>query len=276
MDPILRRLPDAYPWLIPVDTTNMDLADTQVRVEVTVTSQSQIQAFGTSVTVGPTLEMPLRGTKPHEILTDRTARVAVTHHALHDLAVGARTGSVVLTDELHGRVLRMIRTGDVIDGRNALEVVYPNVADLSWDDIDQIRRHPGVRSLRTQLRYIEAAASESGRIDDRRVLRQLGRDLDRANERTSRGGRVLRGGLKLAFGEVIGLVATAAAGAPIPGAGSIAVAGAAELKRGIAYRRHWIGTHRLIASRTAAAAARGLPTRAPAVTSDERDKSAGP
>jgi hypothetical protein len=142
-EPLKRSLPHAYPWLTfgPFDLFPDD--------KKTV-SKMVAQDEGDGV---------LRG-----LIPDEFPRKLVIASANFALVLGSRMDATVSLDAMHTRALaaRMARgQASSVLGGGALAVVFPSAAALSWEEVDDARNHPGMKSLRARLAEIEAAALEA-------------------------------------------------------------------------------------------------------------------
>jgi hypothetical protein len=91
---------------------------------------------------------------------DHTVRSAIIKHVNHDLALSATNGFAVTQDPLHRRVYESrfrLESGWRPDGF-VLPVVVPSVADLGWQEVADLRRHPGMAAFREVLREVEQQA----------------------------------------------------------------------------------------------------------------------
>jgi hypothetical protein len=157
-----------------------------------------------------------------ELLPEAFVRSAVGHNASIDLVHGARIGAAVSMERLHATVVTArLRRGvaQPVFGARALAILVPAAGDLSWAEIDDLRRHRDLRYLRDALRDIEAAAWEAAASEeaaDRRIRIEYERRLRRANDRME---GTFRGGLvSAALGLVVGELTTLAlAGLPVIG-----------------------------------------------------------
>ena len=123
------------------------------------------------------------------LIPDEFPRKLVIASANFALVLGSRMDATVSLDVMHTRALaaRIARgQASPVLGGGALAVVFPSAAALSWEQVDDARNHPGMKSLRARLAEIEAAALEAsggGRTLEVATMQAyadaLHRDIDR-------------------------------------------------------------------------------------------------
>ena len=106
-----------------------------------------------------------------QLVPEQFVRSQIVSNIADDLAVGLGGNWDVSTDGLHSRVFRArFEERSLFREKGfALPILIPNVTSLSWDDIQQIRRHKAVRQLRDNLLEVESEA-----------LAAAGGDIERA------------------------------------------------------------------------------------------------
>jgi len=164
-----------------------------------------------------------------QILPESFVRKLVLESAHLDLLISGELGAVVSVDPFHGRLLNArVRAGEAypVFGETALTTVFPDVGELSWQDIGEVRRHKDIRYLRDLLAEIGAAAADvatSGQDLAVRIHRDYEQRLHEAIEGVSestRGQRIVAA-TALVVGEAVGvaagLLASSSVGAPMVG-----------------------------------------------------------
>ena len=152
-EPFLGELPDRCDWIVfgkPTDlSANLEKIERQWR---------QVDEASPALT---------------RLLPESFVRSRVLADVCHDLATGASGRWDVSLDRLHGEIVRArFATDGPFEGRSfALPVLVPRVADLSWEDVSEIRRHRSIARLRDVLCEVEAEALE---------IAGTGGDLERA------------------------------------------------------------------------------------------------
>ena len=214
-EPVRRDLPRAYPWLH-FDT--FDLLPDDKRVVSRMVAQDQRDGVLT------------------ELIPEEFPRKLVIGSANFGLVLGSRMGAAVSMDAMHSHALSArVARGQAapVLGAGALTIVFPSAASLSWDEIDEARRTPGMQSLRARLREIEAIAweaADTGLPFDAAVIAAytdaLHREIDalKPSFRGAVGAVVLGAGVSIVTG-------------PLPLAIGV-VAGAIEVVSGAAIARH--------------------------------------
>jgi hypothetical protein len=97
-----------------------------------------------------------------EALPVRFVRSRVIDDANEDLGVGLANGTAVSADRLHQRV--MFKRFEEDSGWQfgfAIGIVLPQVTELPWDAISELRRHRDIEYLRQTLREVEAETLSS-------------------------------------------------------------------------------------------------------------------
>jgi len=157
-------------------------------------------------------------------------RQAVIKNANRDLVIAAANGSAVAIDPLHMQVVAQRFNDD--DGWRlsgySVPVLYPQVADLPWEAIADLRREPNIARFRAVLREVEAetaAEVAAGNVKDAahhayRHLADASGKLDGIGTvvRKAFAGIVIGGGTGTALSPVTGpwgIVATTGAGVGI-------------------------------------------------------------
>jgi hypothetical protein len=160
-----------------------------------------------------------------------------------DLAAAAVAGVSVSIDRRHQTAVRArVTAGDAtpVGGHHALGLVVPG--DISWSDVDELRRMRGMRDYRAVVRDIEAmafAAGGSGLEIDARTRREYQARVDRAIAGMSLGGRAAM--------QLVGFVAGAVADSAQPFIGGAVASGAAFVVQEAiqaARRPTWLSVHR--------------------------------
>lgn len=155
-----------------------------------------------------------------------------------DLLLGAGLGSAVSLDSLHASVVRArVERGEAHPafGSNSLPILVPNVANLEWDDISDLRRQSGLRDFRALIAEIEAAAwdaSTSPASFAALVHQEFESRLRVAQDRVA--GSVGRTIAAASVGFVVGEAVPLAFGIPVVGG---LVGGAAGIVVDVALRR---------------------------------------
>ena len=222
-EPIKRELPRAYEWLDFIPGADLYPDDKRI------------------------VRRMSRDDDCDQVLVDRIpdafSRRLVIGSANFNLVLGARIGAAVSMDRLHREAVEAkIEHGEAnpVFGAHALVVQFPDLGDLSWEDIDAARELPGLPALRALLAEIEEAAwqaAESGMELDEAV-RQL--YVDRFHEAVREAQMSFRGTVAgLVIGGVLSLV-TGPMG-PIAGIATGATVDIAEaVARRESYQRSWM------------------------------------
>lgn len=165
-----------------------------------------------------------------------------------DLLVGAALGAAVNVDRFHARILAArVTDGSVLPlfGPQALTILVPEVRDLSWSDVAQVRANRGLRQYRAVLREVEEAAwdeSSSPPEFARLVHQRFQARLLQVIDASSLPRRLVRAILGVAVGEMLGVVLTQA-----PGVGAVVGMAASAAKETAGWtRRRWVGTHQAL------------------------------
>lgn len=177
---------------------------------------------------------------------DYAARVALARSTVFDLLRISDTGYTLSADPLHAtRLYRRVARGQAhgLFGRLALEVIEPR--ELTWPEVGELRKEPGLVEFRTILRDIEAEARDEATslVDiEHRILRGYGDALARAEGRMpSRRAHAAVAAVGFIVGETAGMIAG------VPLVGGLAGAGAGELAtRAVESRARprWLAVHR--------------------------------
>jgi hypothetical protein len=164
-DPVVRELPEAFDWLVPVEVSYPDLDATS--------QEALLQAAWGPDGVG---EPPF-------------GESVLIRESVGDLVAADAMGAVLHVDTVHERLLSgLVESGSAmpVGGPRALSVACPEVGSLSWSEIDMQRRERGMGDLRKVLQEAEAVAVSGRRgTTDEAILREL---LDRAVARSERAG----------------------------------------------------------------------------------------
>ena len=107
------------------------------------------------------------------LVPENFVRSRLVEHISKDLALGASGGCDVSVDRYHGSVISARFAGDATVKTHgfALPILLPNVGQLTWDAVMQIRRTKEITRFRHVLQEVEAEAFEVART---------GRDLEAA------------------------------------------------------------------------------------------------
>lgn len=145
-----------------------------------------------------------------DLIRDGNSRGVVIDATNQALVLGARIEAATSLDAMHQRVLRARRArgqAAQVFGPRALQLVFPNVDRMAWEDVDSARGMAGLSELRAILAEIEEAAwsvAESGRELDERVRQAYIARFEQAVERLQPS---LRGtAIAIAIGTSLGLV----------------------------------------------------------------------
>lgn len=142
-EPIKRELPRGYSW---IDFGSFDLHPSDRQLAKTLARRELRDGV-------------LRARFPDEF-----SRALVADSAMRSMLLSARMGTALKLDSAHREVMaaRIVRgeARPVLGGR-ALLAVVPDVRNLAWDEIDQIRQLPGLPRLRAILAEVEAASMEA-------------------------------------------------------------------------------------------------------------------
>jgi hypothetical protein len=156
--PFLRELPGEADWFHPVRTS-----------DPTGPAGSLVRNWTTA---------DLRSDSVRKSIPEQFVRSLVVKHANRDLVIAAAAGIAVSQDSLHRRVLDQ-RFNDAADLRPtgfAMPILFPNVGDLSWQQIMELRNHKAMVRFRSIIREVEAGA----------LARANGGDLEAAAHATYR------------------------------------------------------------------------------------------
>lgn len=146
-EPFKRELREAYPWIEFIHVT-LPPPDQRIAKEMA--------------------EADLRDGMLTDLIPDKHSRGVVIDSTNEALVLGARIGAAPSLDAMHQRVLtaRQQRGQAVrVFGHRALQVVFPTVDRMAWEDVDAARGIAGLADLRAILSEIEQAAwsvAESG------------------------------------------------------------------------------------------------------------------
>lgn len=192
------------------------------------------------------------------VISEDFVRDAVIENANHDLVRGASIGAAVSMESLHSKMIRariLSQTAIPAFGHNAIELVLPRAATLSWEDVKAIRSHRDIAYFRDVLREVESVAwSDSTSLSDfrLRIQEEYGDRLRDANRRMM--GNVHGRAINASVGFVVGLLA----GHIIPGEPVLSGVAASAVSLGIdeirsrMTRTRWItvdqAIHRLIST----------------------------
>jgi len=184
-------------------------------------------------------------------------RSQIVSNTAHDLVTGMSAGVEVSVDSFHGKVIsaRYAEDASLQFHGFALQLLVPDAARISWDDVAAIRNMKPLVGLRQVLREIEAEtfdASISGRELAATVQAEYRKRLAAAAlDVESVGAVALFGTAQLVIGSAVGLATMSLSylGALIGAAPGVAATG---LEIGRAFRagrrRSWIGVTEAIAS----------------------------
>jgi hypothetical protein len=189
-------------------------------------------------------------------LPGRFVRGAVIKNANRDLAIAAANDIAVAVDPLHMQVIarRFDDDGGWRLSGYSVPVLYPQVGDLPWEAIAQLRREPNITRFRAVLREVEvetAAEAASGDIEAaanhayQRHLADASGELDGIGTvvRKTFAGIVIGGGIGVATSPITGplgiLVSTGA------GAGVSVITNIRDMSRQ-RRTRGWLSVHHKI------------------------------
>jgi hypothetical protein len=139
-EPFKRELRHDYPWIEFIDVA-LPPPDQQIAEEMT--------------------EADLRDGMLAELIPDDRSRGVVIEATDSALVLGTRIYAATSLDPMHQRVVtaRTARgQATRVFGHRALQIMFPTVDGMSWDDVDAARRIAGLPDLRALLADIEAAA----------------------------------------------------------------------------------------------------------------------
>jgi hypothetical protein len=216
-DPFKRELPRAYPWM---HFGSFDLLPEDKDVMQRMVDQD-------------TRDGILRDLIPEEY-----PRKLVIGSTNFGLVLGSAMGAAVSMDAMHSRaVAARLARGEAspVLGAGALAILFPGSGELSWDEVDEARRLPGMRSLRSRLAEFEAAAweaAEAGHALEPAMMHAYSDGLQREIDglRPS----LVGAGIAIAFGATISVVT-----GPLPLAiGIVAGAGEVVAETAVARYRH--------------------------------------
>jgi hypothetical protein len=187
-------------------------------------------------------------------------RSMVVDSANLDLMLGAQMGSAVSLDRLHAWIASAkLKRGDArpVFGPHALDILVPSrFEEFDWDDIDELRRHPGLKDYRRILADIEETALDgSSSLDDftQKVWAAHAAQLHKASERASSS---LRAGITVSLvSAVVGEIVTGVLGnLPLVGAAAGLVLAGANLASQAerAGPSRWMAAERAIQARAGA------------------------
>ena len=163
-EPFRREMPNAYPWM---HFESIDLLNEDKQVVSRMVRDDE------------------RDSVLPALVSDQNSRKLVIGSANHALVLGSRIGATVSMDAMHSRALsaRVARgQASPVFGAGALEIMFPVVDDLTWDEIDGARKIKGMVSLRAILAEVEQeawAAAEAGQSLDAAVVAEYGNALHR-------------------------------------------------------------------------------------------------
>jgi hypothetical protein len=207
LEPFLAELPAETDWFMLTWTRDPDGDPAKM-----------MKAWVSADEGNPALEAALPG---------HFVRAAVIKNANRDLAIAAADGLAVAVDPLHMQVVAQ-RFNDGLGWRldgYSVPVLYPQVGDLPWQAIADLRREPNIARFRAVLREVEAetaADALTGGVETA-ANHAYERHLADASGRLDGVGTVVRRAFAgVVIGGVIGI-----AGSPIAGPlGIVATTGA--------------------------------------------------
>ena len=168
-EPFKRELPHAFPWLVftAADLRPEDKTLVSRMVDGDLGDGILAESFG----------------------DEEFSRRLVIANADFSLVLGSRLGAATSLDGMHRRVIEArVRRGEAapVYGEHALTVVFPDVTEMSWEEVDEMRRAPGLPDLRVLLAEIEESAwstAESGSEIDEAVRQEFLRRFYEAVQR---------------------------------------------------------------------------------------------
>jgi hypothetical protein len=176
-------------------------------------------------------------------------RSRIIQHANNDLARGIAIRAAVSVDSLHQRVT-VQRYADEKGWKFvgfALPVLFPQVTDLSWDEVAELRQHKAVEAFRRTLEEVEADALAAGMDDLEATVHQLyeGKLAKAVGEIEGLGAVVKRTTMGLVIGGGAGFMTAGITGPVGTAAGAVvgAVAGGVmdyRAVRGKRRQRGWV------------------------------------
>ncbi len=166
-EPIRQSLPRAFEW---IDFVSHDLYPDDKRLTKRLASAE------------------VRDGLLSEAFPDRFTRSLIAESTMHSLVLGMRMGAAVRLDGLHRSVLaaRLAR-GEARPtlGGHALVATIPDVRNLPWEEVDEVRKMKGIPRLRAILADVEMAAleatAEGGDLDEA-ILREYHEQYRRATD----------------------------------------------------------------------------------------------
>lgn len=153
-DPLVLEVPRAYKWL---HVGVFDLYPEDKRVVKKMASQDASDGVLDTY------------------LPDEFSRKLVIGSANFALVLASRMDAAASFDSIHSQALaaRLARgQATRVLGSGALAIAFPTAGQLRWQDIDELRRHRGMKNLRARLRDIESEAlvlASSGRSFEKSV-----------------------------------------------------------------------------------------------------------
>jgi hypothetical protein len=207
-EPFRQELLRAYPW---IEFVELDLNQDGKNLVQRLVHEDERDSI------------PLRG------ITDQRVRQAILTHANTDAVLATSMDAAVNADRLHRQIYRArVEHGEAerVPGEGALLTLFPDVGELSWDDVDELRNHPDWRYLREFWQEIEIIARSEGNTPTE-IAYQIHEEYEsrlREAWRTALGsftGKVVRAGYGVLlgtlsvpgpFGPLIANLATNAAG----------------------------------------------------------------
>ncbi len=205
LEPIKRELPRAYEWL----------------------QFGRVKDPPSSV-LQPWIQADMQEGWLKDKLPNHFVRRLVSGNANKDLIVGASLRAVVSLDDMHQSIITMrVRSGQAkpAHGGVTLRVLIPDVSELDWPEIDELRGHKDLRYLRDVYREIEAEAwgSAASLNELEKLIRGSYEESLRQAETRSRGTwrhRALAAGRGFFVGELVGAAASLVTG-PTPFVGGL-------------------------------------------------------
>jgi hypothetical protein len=109
-------------------------------------------------------------------------RRALIKHLYTDVAHSLLLGADVAPDERHEKILRHLaaqgRHTAPTSGIHTLTLRLPNVQRATWQQVSEMRKDPGIESLRARLRECDAAGGSDADLI-RRIDEEYARDMER-------------------------------------------------------------------------------------------------
>ncbi len=148
LEPMKREMPRAYPWL---HFMSLDLLPEDKGLVSRMVAEDQ------------------RDRVLSDLIPDEFSRKLVMGSTNYALVLGGRLEAAVSMDAMHSRALsaRVARgQANPVFGSGALQIMFPTIARLSWEELDDARKLRGLQALRGLLATLEAHAwqeAEQGR-----------------------------------------------------------------------------------------------------------------